>query len=91
MQAKSKAISGLMVSSENGAGALLQYQTEKAHPNVWTNLEELDENFDTLMPNAQTDDFNYIRLRLQGNTNGTPIVFHGTELLSIQDKGLDKN
>jgi hypothetical protein len=30
-------------------------------------------------------------LRLCGYTNGAPVVFHGIELLSIQDKGLNQN
>ncbi len=91
MYSKSKAISGIMVSSQNGGGALLQYQTQKSNTNVWTDIDTLDEEYDSLFPNALTDDFSIIRLRLRGNTSGTPIIFCGIEIFSIQDKGFDKN
>jgi hypothetical protein len=91
MYAKSKSISGIMVMTENAAGAELQYQTEKSPVNVWKDIDKVEDQFDALFPNANTDDFNQIRLRLRGYSRGTPIIFHGIELLSIQDKGLDKN
>lgn len=91
MYSKSKAVSGMMVSSLNGGGALLQYQTQKSPVNVWTDIDTLDEEYDSLFPNASTDDFSIIRFRLRGDTNGTPIVFCGMEIFTIQDKGFDKN
>jgi hypothetical protein len=91
MYSKAKSISGVMVASENGGGTLLQYQTQKSPPNVWTDIDTLDENYDSLFPNASTDDFSVVRFRMRGNSTGTPILIHGVELLSIQDKGLDKN
>ena len=91
MYAHSKNISGLMVMTENGAGMELQYQTEKSPTNVWKDIDTVRDKYDALFPNASTDDFNNIRMRLRGNTKGTQIIYHGTELLSIQDKGLDQN
>lgn len=91
MYAHSKNISGLMVMSENAAGVELQYQTEKSPANVWTDIDDVKDEFDALFPNASTDDFNNVRLRLKGYTDGTPMVFHGIEILSIQDKGLNDN
>jgi len=91
MYAHSKNISGLMVMTENGAGMELQYQTEKSPANVWKDIDMVRDKYDALFPNASTDDFNNIRLRLKGYTKGTSIIFHGIELLSIQDKGLDQN
>ncbi len=91
MYSHSKSISGATVLSENGAGTVFQYQTQKSPANVWTDLESLDENYASLFPNVTTDDFTCVRLRLRGNTNGTPILFHGIELLAIQDKGFDRN
>ncbi len=91
MYSKSKSVSGMMVSSENGAGALLQYQTQKSGVNVWTDIDTLDDNYDSLFPNANSDDFSIIRFRLRGNTLGTAIVFCGIEILTIQDKGFDEN
>ncbi len=91
MYSASKNISGMMVMSENGAGALLQYQTEKSPANVWKDIDTVRDKYDALFPNASTDDFNNVRLRIRGNTRGTPIIFHGIELLSIQNKGLDQN
>lgn len=91
MYSFSKNISGITVMTENGAGMELQYQTEKSGVNVWKDIDTVKDKFDALFPNASTDDFNMIRLRLSGKTIGTPIIFHGIELLSIQNKGLDQN
>lgn len=91
MYSKAKSISGISVLSNNGAGTLLQYQTEKATVNAWEDIDTLDENYTSLFPNANTDDFTISRFRLSGNTKGTSIVFCGIEILSLQDKGFDKN
>lgn len=91
MYSKSKSISGIMVSSENAGGALLQYQTEKTPVNAWTDIDTIADKYDALFPNASTDDFSNVRLRLRGYTRGNPIIIHGIEILSIQDKGLDQN
>ncbi len=91
MYSKAKSVSGMMVFSENGAGALLQYQTQKSGVNVWTDIDSLTEEYDSLFPNASTDDFSIIRFRLVGTTSGTPIIFHGIEILNVQDKGYDSN
>ena len=91
MYSHTKSISGVMVMTENAAGALLQYQSEKSPANVWHDIDIVRDRYDALFPNASTDDFNNSRLRLSGNTRGTPLVFYGVELLSIQDKGLEQN
>ena len=91
MYSQTKAISGLMVMTENGAGMNLQYQTEKSSINDWTDIDTVKDKFDALFPNASTDDFNNIRMRLSGNTTGTPIIYHGTEILSVQVKGFEEN
>jgi len=91
MYSFSKSISGMMVMSENGAGMELQYQTEKTPENKWNDIDTVRDKYDALFPNASTDDFNNIRMRLRGNTRGTPIIYHGTELLSIQVKGFEEN
>ena len=91
MYSQSKNISGMMVMTENGAGMELQYQTEKTPVNVWHDIDEVRDKYDALFPNASTEDFNNIRLRLHGNTIGTSIIYHGVELLSIQVKGLEQN
>lgn len=91
MYSKSKSVSGVMVLTKNGGGGLFQYQTEKSPANVWNDIDTVSEDYATLFPNANTDDFNTLRFRLRGNTSGTPIVLDGIELLSIQDKGLNEN
>jgi len=87
----SKNESGIALLTENAGGALFQYQTEKAFPNVWTDIDTVSEEYASIFPNASTDDFNLIRTRLRGYSKGEPIIYHGIELLSIQDKGLNKN
>lgn len=91
MYSKSKNISGIMVSTENAGGANLQYQTQKSVPNEWTYIDTIKDEWDALFPNASTDDFSQSRLRIEGTTTGTPMIFHGIELLSVQDKGFDEN
>ena len=91
MYSNSKSISGINVFHDNAAGADLSYQTQKSGPNDWTPIATLDDQFDSLMPNASTDDFEGMRFRLSGHTTGTPVVVHGIELLSIQNKGFDVN
>jgi len=91
MYSKAKSISGIMVMAENGAGAQLQYQTEKSGVNVWTDIDTLTENYNSLFSNANTDDFNNLRFRLKGYSKGEQMKFYGIELLSIQDKGLNQN
>lgn len=91
MYSKSKSISGVTVITENSGGMKLQYQHEKSQPNVWEDIETIKGSYDSLMPNATTEDFATIRLRINGNSKGTPVVFHGIEILSIQDKGFEEN
>jgi hypothetical protein len=91
MWSKSKSISGIMVQSLNGAGSILQYQHQKSTPNEWEYIDTLNEEYDSLFPNASTDDFSVARLRLTGNSRGTPVVLTGIELLSVQDKGFEQN
>jgi len=91
MYSQANNISGIMVMTENGAGMKLQYQTEKTPENKWNDIDTVKNKYSELFPNASTDDFNNIRLRLSGNSKGTPIMYHGTELLSIQVKGFEEN
>lgn len=91
MYSKAKAISGVAVMTENAAGLNVQYQTQKSTPNKWENIGTIDQEYASLFPNASTEDFSVSRLRLSGNTKGTPLIIHGTEILTLQDKGYDKN
>ena len=91
MYSRAKNISGAMIMTQNAAGARFEYQHEKSQPNVWEYIDTVDSEYDALFPNCSTEDFANVRLRLSGNTSGTPIIIHGIELLSIQDKGMEKN
>jgi len=91
MYAHSKKINGLCILSQNGGGALLQYQINKDGVNVWNDLGTVTENYATLLPNSDTLDFNIIRTRIQGKTSGDPIRFDGVEILKLSDQGLEQN
>lgn len=91
MYYKTKSISGFNVYNENAAGANLSYQQMKSGPNAWLPLGTLDENANSLMPSAATDDFDVIRLRIAGNTRGVQIVIHGIEITQLTIKGQEKN
>lgn len=91
MYAKTKSLSGVMVFTENAAGAKLEYQIQKTAPNKWIFIDTVKNEYDALFPNANTVDFNGMRFRLNGYTSGTPMIFHGIEILTIQDKGYESN
>jgi len=91
MWAHAKSLSGLVVLTENAGGAMVEYQNQKSPPNVWTYIDTVNQEYASLFPNANTDDFTVIRLRVKGNSVGTPMIFHGIEVLSVQDKGIDQN
>ena len=91
MYSKSKNISGVTVISQNAGGLKLMYQHKKNTANVWEYIDTVNSEYDSLMPNANTEDFASIRLRLVGNSKGAPISIHGIEILSIQDKGFEEN
>ncbi|MES2408802.1 MAG: hypothetical protein V4509_00695 [Patescibacteria group bacterium] len=86
-----KALSGMMVQTENAAGAIIEYQIDKDAPNKWRPIDKVDQNFASLFPNMSTDDFNRFRFRIQGTTNGVPMIFSGVEFMSLQDKGFNEN
>jgi len=86
-----KEISGMSVYSENAAGANLMCQVQKSGPNAWTQLGTVTEANTSLMPNSQSGDFDVIRLRLAGTTQGTPVIVHGIEILSLNIKGQEIN
>lgn len=91
MYADVKSFSGINVLSNNGGGAKLQYQSQKAGVDVWDDIDTLDGEYSSLFPNASSDDFNIARFRINGLTKGAQIVFAGIEILTLQDKGYDKN
>ncbi len=91
MYANSKSVSGINILSENAGGTILEYQTEKSTINKWEYIDTINNKYNALFPNASTDDFNIIRFRLKGISKGTPIIIHGIEILSLQNKGLDEN
>lgn len=91
MYYKDKAISGFNVYSENAAGANLSYQIQKSGTNVWVLLGTVNEENNCLFPNADTQDFDVLRLRLNGVTKGPIIVVHGIEITQLQIKGQESN
>lgn len=86
-----KNITGISVLGEKASGTLIQYQVDKERPNVWHDIGKLSDEYVTLFPNAGTIDFNIVTLRARGNSIGETLSIDGFELLTVQDKGLDKN
>lgn len=91
MYSHSKLMNGIAVLSENGGGALVQYQVEKAQPNEWRDIGTLKGSYAGLLPNTEIKDFNQMRFRIRGNSTGTPIIFKGIEILKLSDEGYDEN
>jgi hypothetical protein len=91
MYYQTKQISGMNVYSENASGANLLYQIQKSGPNAWLPLGTVTESNNSVMPNAQTDDFDVARFRIVGNTKGPVVVIHGIEILQLTIKGQEEN
>lgn len=91
MYAEAKSISGLNLYSENAAGSNISYQIQKQTTNTWENIGTVNEDNMSLFPNASSDDFEVVRLRVAGFTKGTQVVIHGTEILAIGVKGYNQN
>lgn len=89
--AKVKSVSGMMLHSEDGAGAQLKYQTDKDGVNVWGDIGKVEGQYASLFPNVGTNDFNRCRFRINGVTRGAQIIFNGIEVLTLQDKGFNEN
>ena len=84
-------IDGINVYSENAAGTNIMYQINKSGTNVWKQLGAIDEKENSYLPNNNSEDFGVLRLRLAGNTTGTPVVIHGIEIPQIVIKGSNRN
>lgn len=89
--AQIKSISGINVYSENAAGANIMYQIQKSGANVWQELGTVNDENNSLLPNVATDDFDVLRLRINGQTSGPSIVIHGIEIMQITIKGFNQN
>ena len=86
-----KTIRGISLLSENGGGALVQYQTDKTNVNKWEDIGTLKSTYASNFESETTGDFNMIRFRIVGNSTGTPIIFNGTEIVSLEDTGFEEN
>ncbi len=86
-----KMVSGVSVYSENAAGANLTYQAQKSGANAWLPLGTVTSRNTSIMPNADTADFDVMRLRLAGTTRGAAVVVHGLEVLELVIKGQEEN
>lgn len=86
-----KDLSGMAVYTQNGAGATVQFQKDKQTENEWTDVGTLKQEFMSLFPNMNTNDFNKICFRIKGQSIGDPIIYEGMEFLALQDKGYDEN
>jgi hypothetical protein len=91
MSSSSKKVSGIAVMADNAAGTELQFKVNNQTENAWKYMGTLENSLVSLFPNADTDDFNEVTLRLSGRTQGEPIIIRGIEIFNLQDKGLDKN
>ncbi len=91
MYYKVKDFDAVSVYHENAGGANILYQAQKTGPNAWEQLGSLDEEANSVIPNISTNDWNVARIRIVGTTKGPRIVIHGIEVMSLTEKGQDKN
>lgn len=86
-----KIVRGVAVLSENGGGALFQYQVDKQKVNEWKNVGTIKSSYSSSFEGETTKDFNKIRFRLRGNSKGTPIIINGVEIIALEDTGFEDN
>lgn len=91
MYCETTALQGINVYSENAAGANLSYQPQGSTTNEWIPIGTVDQNNNSLFPNAETQDFQVMRFRMAGVNRGNPVIIHGIEVLNITVKGYDEN
>lgn len=91
MYSHSKTVNGIAIMSENAGGTLVQYQADGYITNKWKDLDTMKSSYVSLFPNSLTEDLNMFRLRIKGNTTGTPIIFNGIEILRLDDTGFEEN
>ena len=93
MWSHSKDFTGFAAFSIGGAGSLLQYQTDKDDSEKWHNIGDgkYKDSYVSLFPTVEIKDFNKLRIRTAGITNGTQQIFEGYEIITLQDKGYDEN
>jgi len=86
-----KDLSGITINTENGAGSQLSAQYDKDVANKWDNILAVSENFSTSSPSFVSNEFNRVRFRVVGESQGTPVVLYGIEVRKLDDKGYQEN
>lgn len=86
-----KSVDGFIQNAQNAAGVNIQCQIDKDGESTWTDIGTLAEDFTSIFPDFSSEDFNRIRFRITGTTNGAQMIFNGTELVGLTDKGYPRN
>lgn len=86
-----KRISGVAQSHENASAVVLDYLKDKDNKSVWQNIGTLSAEYSVLFRDFQSDEFNRIKFRYQGESLGTPVVIGQTTIMGLDNLGYKNN
>lgn len=82
-----KRINGLALAGEYAAGFNLQYQVDNDQKDTWRNVGNITESFSTLFRDFNSVEFNRIRFRVTGITQGGLVKISPLVVLGLDDLG----
>lgn len=91
METHAKRASGLFIPSENATGLKVAYQVDSDLPNVWREIGTIGSKFITAFDSWQSEQFNRIKFRVYGTTNGRTVKVGIPKIRVLDDVGYSSN
>lgn len=91
METHAKRANGLFISSENATGLKVAYQVDSDLPNVWSEIGTIGDKFITAFNSWQSEQFNRIKFRVYGQTNGRTVKVAMPKIKQLDDLGYRTN
>lgn len=91
METHAKRASGLFIPSENANGLKVAYQVDSDLPNVWREIGTIGDKFITAFNSWQSEQFNRIKFRVYGTTNGRTVKVGIPKIRVLDDVGYSSN
>lgn len=86
-----KRVNGFTQAHENASGFVVDYVKDKDNPSVWQNVGNLDQDQVKLFRDFQSDEFNKIKFRVQGETLGSIVTIGQMGMVGLDDLGYKNN
>jgi len=82
---------GLFIASENANGLKVAYQINNDLPNVWREIGVIGDRYITAFNSWQSEEFNRIKFRVYGQTNGKTVKVSMPKIRVLDDLGYRTN